>query len=143
MHLLLCFIICQSKYPLQREVEAVWQIWHAVVGVAQPRPTVTQIVTDTAKFPLHASLNKEAAIEGRLILNCDEQVATGGDIVSATQSDRYTSFKLFMAALCNSAGHIYFFYPVVSSFFLLFLFPHLISAVGHCMSTILPHMMWP
>ena len=99
-----------------------WQIWHAVVGVAQPRPTVTQIVTDAAKFPLHASLNKEAAIEGRLILNCDQQVATGGDIVSATQSDRYTSFKLFMAALCNSAGHIYFFlscgFFFLSSFFI-------------------------
>ena len=120
-----------------------WQIWHAVVGVAQPRPTVIQIVTATAMFPLRASLNKEAAIEGRLILNCDQQVATGGDIVSATQSDRYTSFKLFMAALCNSAGHIYFFILWFLLSFVFFLFPHLISAVGHCMSTILPHMMWP
>ena len=37
-------------------------------------------------------------------------------------------------------GHIYF-HPVVSSFF--FLFRRLISAVGHWMSTILPHMVWP
>ena len=38
-------------------------------------------------------------------------------------------------------GHIYF-HPVVS-FFFLFLFPRLISAVGHWTSTILPHMVWP
>ena len=40
---------------------------------------------------------------------------------------------LFMAALCNRVGHIYF-HPVVSSFF-----PRLISAVGDWMSTILWH----
>jgi len=41
-------------------------------------------------------------------------------------------------------GHIYF-HPMVSSFFflLLFLFPRLISAVGHWMYTILPHMVRP
>jgi len=44
--------------------------------------------------------------------------------------------KLFMAALCNRAGHTYF-HPVVSFFFL---FPRLISAVGDWMSAILPHM---
>jgi len=36
-------------------------------------------------------------------------------------------------------GHIYF-HPVVSTFFL---FPCLISAVGHWMFTIFPHMVWP
>ena len=41
---------------------------------------------------------------------------------------------LFMVALCNRAGHIYF-HPVVSSFFLYsFFFPRLISAVGDWMS---------
>jgi len=50
----------------------------------------------------------------------------------------------FMVALCNSADHIYF-HPVVCSFFffLLFVFPHLISAVEDWMSAILPHMVWP
>jgi len=32
---------------------------------------------------------------------------------------------------------------MVSSSLYLFLFPRLISAVGHWMSTILPHMVWP
>ena len=41
--------------------------------------------------------------------------------------------SLFMAALYNRAGHIYF-HPMVSSSFFLF-FPHLISAVGDWMST--------
>jgi len=45
-----------------------------------------------------------------------------------------------MVALCNRADHIYF-HPV--SFFLLFLFPHLISVIGDWMSTILSHMVWP
>jgi len=66
---------------------------------------------------------------------------------------------LFMAALCNKAGHIYF-QPVVSSlwspcvigqtiiflpcgFYLSSFFSRLISAVGSWMSTILPHMVWP
>ena len=40
-----------------------------------------------------------------------------------------------LAALCNRAGHIYF-HPVVS--YSSFFFPHLISAVGDWMSTILP-----
>ena len=46
---------------------------------------------------------------------------------------------LFMAALCNRAGHVYF-HPVVccSSFF-----SRLISAIADWMSTILPHMVWP
>jgi len=47
----------------------------------------------------------------------------------------------FMVTLCNRADHIYF--HAVSSFFLLFLFPRLISAVRDWMSTILPHMVWP
>jgi len=47
-----------------------------------------------------------------------------------------------MAALYNRAGHIYFHSVVSSSSFFLF-FPHLISAVGDWMSTILAHMMWP
>ena len=47
---------------------------------------------------------------------------------------------VFMAALCNRAGHIYF-HAVVTSFCLYF--PRLISAVGDWMSTILPHMVWP
>ena len=46
-----------------------------------------------------------------------------------------------MAALCNRAGHIYF-HPVVCSSSSSF-FPRLISAVADCMSTILPHMVWP
>ena len=46
---------------------------------------------------------------------------------------------LFMATLCNRAGHIYF-HPVVSSSFFISFFPGLISAVGDWMSTILPHM---
>ena len=54
-----------------------------------------------------------------------------------------------MVALCNRADHYLYFHPVSSSsssfFFLLLLlfFPHLISAVGNWMFTILWHMMWP
>jgi len=48
-----------------------------------------------------------------------------------------------MATLCNTAGHYIFpcafFFLLLSSFF----FPHLISAVGDLMSTILLHMVWP
>jgi len=68
---------------------------------------------------------------------------------------------LFMAGLCNRAGHYIFALWFLSSFmvalcnretiyifmlFLLlssFLFPRLISAVGDWMSAILPHMVWP
>jgi len=49
---------------------------------------------------------------------------------------------LFMAALCNMAGHIYF-HPVVSSSSFFLFFPRLISAVRDWMSTILPYMVWP
>jgi len=44
-----------------------------------------------------------------------------------------------MAAICNTAGHIYFilWFLLSSSFF-----PCLISAVGDWMSAVLPHMMW-
>ena len=47
--------------------------------------------------------------------------------------------QMIMAALCNSAGHLLYFCPVVSSSF----FPRLISAVADWMSTILPYMAWP
>jgi len=51
--------------------------------------------------------------------------------------------SFLMDALWNRAGHYIFilwFFFYLSSFFL---FPHLISAVGHWMSTILLHMVWP
>ena len=70
-----------------------------------------------------------------------------------------------MAALCNRAGLFLIFalwFLLSSSFFLLWLpyvieqtiyifilsfvlsfFPRLISAVGDCMSAIVPHMVWP
>jgi len=47
---------------------------------------------------------------------------------------------IFMAALCNRCGH-YIFALWLLSFYLFF--PRLISAAGDCMSTILPHMVWP
>ena len=49
---------------------------------------------------------------------------------------------VIMVALWNRADH-YFFILFAVSFFLSFLFPRLISAVGDWMSTILPHMVWP
>ena len=51
-------------------------------------------------------------------------------------------YQLFMAAVCNRAGHYIFalwFVLLSSSIF----FPRLISAVKSWMSTILAHMMWP
>jgi len=49
-----------------------------------------------------------------------------------------------MAALCNRVGHyIFALWFLLSSFFLSFFFPRLISAVGDWMSTILLHMVWP
>jgi len=48
---------------------------------------------------------------------------------------------LFMAALCNRAGHIYIF--ILWFLLLSFFIPRLISAVGDWMSTMLPHMLWP
>jgi len=47
-----------------------------------------------------------------------------------------------MVALWNRADH-YIFILFLSFFFLLFLFPCLISVVGDWMSTILLHMVWP
>jgi len=44
--------------------------------------------------------------------------------------------ELFMAALCNRAGHYIF------ALWFLF-FPRLISATADWMSTILRHMVWP
>ena len=49
---------------------------------------------------------------------------------------------LIMVALCNRADH-YIFIPFLSFFFFLLFFPHLISAVGDWMFTILWHMVWP
>jgi len=52
--------------------------------------------------------------------------------------------RLFMAALCNRAGHYIFALWFLSIFLLLFLvFTRLISAAVDWMSTILPHMVWP
>ena len=48
-----------------------------------------------------------------------------------------------MVALWNRADHYIFMLFLLSSFFFLFLFPRLISAVRDWMSTILPHMVWP
>jgi len=50
-----------------------------------------------------------------------------------------------MVALCNRADHYIFALWFLSFFFLLssFFFPRLISAAVDCMSTILPHMVWP
>ena len=56
--------------------------------------------------------------------------------------DKKTMFLLlFMAALCNRAGHYIFalWFRLLSSIF----FSRLISAVADWMSTILPHMVWP
>ena len=50
--------------------------------------------------------------------------------------------NIIMVALWNRADN-YIFILFLSFFFLLFLFPRLISAVGDWMSTILPHMVWP
>jgi len=61
-------------------------------------------------------------------------------VSSMPASHRYPMTYLWPPCIAG-CGHIYF-HPVVSSFFL-FLFPRLISAVGHWMSTILPHMVWP
>ena len=60
----------------------------------------------------------------------------GHHIYSAGRPSRW-----FMVALCNRADHLYFHH--VSFFFLLFLFPRLISAAADWMSAILPHMVWP
>jgi len=46
-----------------------------------------------------------------------------------------------MVALWNRADRPLYFYPVVSSFYLLFY--RLISAVADWMSAILPHTVWP
>jgi len=55
----------------------------------------------------------------------------------------YNASVLFIAALCNRAGH----YILPCGFYLLFLsiylFPRLISAVADWMTTILTHMVWP
>jgi len=48
-----------------------------------------------------------------------------------------------MVALWNRADHYIFALWLLLSFFLLFLFPRLISAVADWMSAILPHMVWP
>jgi len=59
-----------------------------------------------------------------------------------------TTWPLFMAALCNRAGH-YIFALMPCGFFLLLsiylsiFFPRLISAATDWMSTILLHMAWP
>jgi len=50
---------------------------------------------------------------------------------------------LVMVALWNRADHYIFALWLLLSFFLLFSFPRLISAVGDWMSAILPHMVWP
>ena len=47
-----------------------------------------------------------------------------------------------MVALCNRA-HRYIFALWFLSFFFLFFFPRLISAIGYWISTILPHVVWP
>ena len=50
---------------------------------------------------------------------------------------------LFMAAVCNRAGHYIFILWFLSIFFYLSFFPRLISAVAEWMITILAHMVWP
>jgi len=50
-----------------------------------------------------------------------------------------TIMYIIMVALCNRADHYIFMLFLSSSFF----FPHLISAVGDWIFTILWHMVWP
>ena len=55
---------------------------------------------------------------------------------------RFTALRfIFMAAVCNRAGH-YIFALWFLSFFLFF-FPRLTLVAADWMSTILPHMVWP
>ena len=65
--------------------------------------------------------------------------ASVGDCILVNVS--YCVVMAALAALCNRVGIIF----LPCGFFLLLssLFPHLISAVGDWMSTILPHMVWP
>ena len=60
--------------------------------------------------------------------------------VTCKRTERHTDF--IMVTLWNRADH-YIFILFLSFFLLLFLFHHLISAVGDWMSAILPHMVWP
>ena len=83
--------------------------------------------------------NMNIVIENKIYVYCDVRQTRRSAVAEKL---RHASF---MAALCNKAGHIYFFILsfVLSFFFLLFFFPRLISAVADWMSAILAHMVWP
>jgi len=84
---------------------------------------------------VHASDNDEVLNSncGQLLLHVSDKSVTVANCYYRT---------LFMAALCNTAGH-YIFAMWFLSFSIFLSFPCLISAAADWMSTILPHMVWP
>ena len=89
--------------------------------VQMPRPQQQQLTT----------LQRQAS--DAAVTRCVQSFISSSEDDAAARS-------FFMVALCNRADHIYFH---AVSFFFLFLFPRLISAVGDSMSTIFSHMVWP
>ena len=88
------------------------------------------------------SLHKDAHL---LVINDEQEQWSFAGMMESMR--RKCLFHIFMAALAEadiiflSCG---FFLLLSSSFFFFLLFcPGLISAEGHWMSTIVPHMMWP
>ena len=79
----------------------------------------------------------DADAHRRYLANTIEPSMCGGD--GAYLPDY---FDLFMIALWNRADH-YIFMLWFVLLLLLLLFPRLMSAAAHCMSAILPHMVWP
>jgi len=88
------------------------------------------------------NFNRQSRVHERYRQTTDRRATAYSDVCQKLS-------LLFMAALCNRAGHyifaLWFLHLLLSSsifFYLLLLFHRLISAVAGWMSTILLHMVW-
>jgi len=106
------------------------------VTIASPGKTAEQIEMSFRLLTQHVL---DGGAHWRNLANTIEPSMCGGD--AAVLSNYFDGLLLYMVALCNRAGHIYFHTVVCSNSFFLssFFFPRLISAVADWMSTILAH----
>jgi len=128
------------RVPFEKSWKIInWKIYKFILKSHVQLTWISQGAGPFCKIP-NTSLNRISNLRAKFDKDRQKTVFSGVNVWNVTKT------RLFMAAVCNRAGHIYF-HAVVSSsssssssssFF-----PHLISAVGDWMSTILPHMAWP
>jgi len=111
--------------------------WIFKLSLYQPNEFISRDCSECSQVFTVSRCMTEWSVVGTSVTSRQTTLA-GRTLITPTMSVYTLHSTLFMVALCNRAGRIYF-HPVV----LLSFFPRLISAVGDWMSTIFPRMVWP